>query len=132
MTRYETDRIEALNGEKEKVVRVLDRALADGKPIDEVFYGLRLDWLQGVYVAGTVAYYDDEIYDTSVYDTEYDIFTYDMGHGKGHGHRNGSKGPGNDRNQGFVIGQGGMGDISLLNAQPRPVDGKRGRYDIMT
>ena len=132
MARYETDRIGVLNSESDKVLRVLNRALAEGKPVDEVFYALRLDWLQGVYIAGTVAYYDNDVYDMSVFDTEYDIFTYDMGHGKGHGHRNGNKGPGNDRDQGFVTGRGGVGDISQLNGVPTPADGKRGRYDSMT
>jgi len=132
MQDYQDDREEALFRELDRVIRALERAVDDSKPVDEVLYAMRLDWLQGVYVSGTTAYYDDEIYDLSVFDTEFDMFTFDIGHGKGHGHRTGTHGPGNDREQGFVVGSGGSGDISELNAEPVPIGGKRGRYDRAT
>ncbi len=68
----------------------------------------------------------------TVFDNEFDIFTYDIGRGKGHGHRDSSEQPGNDRGQGFVVGRGASGDISNLNGRPVPSDGKRGRYDRAT
>ena len=132
MQDYLNDRNDALDREKETVDRALERAVADFKPVEEVLYAMRLDWLQGVYVMGTQASYDSKVYDLSVFDTEFDLFTFDIGHGKGHGHRNGAHGPGNDREQGFVIGRGGVGDISELNAEPVAVGGKRGRYDRQT
>lgn len=132
MNDYHDDRIEALDREAEKVERILERAVEEGKPVDEVLYALRLDWLSGVYVAGTTAYFDTDTYDMTVFDTEFDIFTYDIGHGKGHGHRNGVQGPGNDREQGFVTGRGGIGEITQLKGEPAPSDGKRGRYDRVT
>lgn len=57
---------------------------------------MRLDWLGGVYISGNSAYFDDDIYDLSVFDSEFDLFTYDIGHGKGHGHRAGAPAPLND------------------------------------
>lgn len=132
MNDYHDDRIEALDREAEKVERILERAVEEGKPVDEVLYALRLDWLSGVYVAGTTAYFDSDTYDMTVFDTEFDMFTYDIGHGKGHGHRNGVQGPGNDREQGFVTGRGGIGEIDTLKGEPVPSDGKRGRYDRVT
>jgi len=68
----------------------------------------------------------------TVFDNEFDIFTYDIGRGKGHGHRDSSQQPGNDRGQGFVVGRGASGDISTLNGTPVPADGVRGRYDRAT
>ena len=132
MTDYQNDREEALYRETDRVIRALERAVDDYKPVEEVLYAMRLDWLQGVYIAGTTAYFDSDVYDLSVFDTEFDIFTFDIGAGKGHGHRTGTMGPGNDREQGFVIGRGGTGDISELNAEPQPIGGKRGRYDRQT
>ena len=132
MDTYQADREEALFRELDRVTRALERAVDDYKPVEEVLYAMRLDWLQGVYVAGQTAYFDEDIYDLSVFDTEFDIFTFDIGHGKGHGHRTGTHGPGNDREQGFVVGRGGTGDISELNAEPVPIGGKRGRYDRAT
>ena len=132
MDTYQADREEALFRELDRVTRALERAVDDYKPVEEVLYAMRLDWLQGVYVAGSQAYFDEDIYDLSVFDTEFDIFTFDIGHGKGHGHRDTAAGPGNDREQGFVIGRGGTGDISELNAEPVPIGGKRGRYDRAT
>lgn len=85
---YYTDRVEALDREKELIERALNRAVEEAKPVDEVLQAMRIDWLQGVYCSGNLAYYDKDIYDMSVFDTEFDIFTYDMGHGKGHGHTN--------------------------------------------
>lgn len=64
---------------------------------------MRLDWLQGLYVSGTEVYYDKYTYDMSVFDSEFDIFTYDIGNGKGHGHT-GQANRGQRRNAGFVIG----------------------------
>ena len=60
------------------------------------------------------------------------MFTYDIGHGKGHGHRNTVQGPGNNRENGFVVGRGGVGEINELNGRPVPEDGVRGRYDRAT
>lgn len=88
MYEYYTDRVEALDREKDLIERALTRAVDEAKPVDEVLQAMRIDWLQGVYSSGTVAYYDKDIYDLTVFDTEFDIFTYDMGHGKGHGHTN--------------------------------------------
>jgi hypothetical protein len=132
MDTYLADREEALNREKDKVDRIIERAVEDGKPLDDVLDGLRLDWLQGVYVMGDSAFFDDSVYDLHVFDTEFDIFTFDIGVGKGHGHRSSVQGPGNSREQGFVQGRGGRGDIEELNGEPVPVDGVRGRYDRVT
>lgn len=132
MQTYLADRIDALNREKEKVDRIIERAVEDGKPLDDVVDGLRLDWLQGVYVMGDTAFFDDAAYDLHVFDSEFDIFTFDIGVGKGHGHRTSVQGPGNSREQGFVQGRGGRGDINELNGEPVPVDGVRGRYDRVT
>ena len=85
-----------MNREKDNVIRALERAVSEGKPVDDVLTAMRLDWLQGVYTSGTSAYYDANVYDTSVFDSEFDNFTYDIGHGKGHGHRTGTHGPEND------------------------------------
>lgn len=93
---------------------------------------MRLDWLAGVYTAGTSAYFDTDIYDMTVFDTEFDMFTFDIGQGKGHGHRNGVQGPGNPTEVGFVTGRGGIGNIDQLRGRPSPKDGKRGRYDRVT
>jgi len=94
---------------------------------------MRLDWLQGLYVSGTNAYFDKTVYDMHHYDTEFDLFTYDIGHGKGHGHFNqGIMGPQNNNN-GFVKGEGIQGrDLQQLRAAPAPVDGKTRRYDRAT
>ena len=128
------DRLEALDREADRVARTLERAVDDSKPVDEVLYAMRLDWLQGVYVSGTTAIFDKDIYDKQVFDSEFDLFTYDIGHGKGHGHRTGAPAPLNDREQGFVYGAGGdnRGDISQLNGDPLPVGGRGGRYDRQT
>lgn len=125
------DRNDALDRETDRVVRTLERALTDKKPVDEVLYAMRLDWLGGVYISGQTAYFDAEVYDLQVFDTEFDLFTYDIGHGKGHGHRTGAPAPGNDHQQGMVYGNGGTntGDISQLNGDPLPVGGRGGRYD---
>jgi hypothetical protein len=132
MDDYEADRIEALNREKDKVLRILQRAVSEGKPVEDVLAALRLDWLAGVYTAGDVAYFDTDVYDKTVFDTEYDMFTFDIGRGKGHGHRDTQQGPGNNRTQGFVVGRGGIGDISQLNGEASPADGLPGRYDKQT
>jgi hypothetical protein len=128
------DRLEALDREADRVARTLERAVDDSKPVDEVLYAMRLDWLQGVYVSGTSAIFDKDIYDKQVFDSEFDLFTYDIGHGKGHGHRTGAPAPLNDREQGMVYGAGGdnRGDISQLNGDPLPVGGRGGRYDRQT
>lgn len=128
------DRLEALDREADRVARTLERAVDDSKPVDEVLYAMRLDWLQGVYVSGATAIFDKDIYDKQVFDSEFDLFTYDIGHGKGHGHRTGAPAPLNDREQGFVYGAGGdnRGDISQLNGDPLPVGGRGGRYDRQT
>ena len=132
MLDYLADRIEALNREADRVIRTLERAQTDFKHVDEVLYAMRLDWLSGIYVSGTTAYYDADVYDMGFFDSEFDLFTFDIGHGKGHGHRNGVQGPGNDREQGFVTGRGGIGEIHTLTGEPAPKDGKRGRYDRVT
>jgi hypothetical protein len=128
------DRLEALDREADRVARTLERATQDKKPVEEVLYAMRLDWLQGVYVSGATAIFDDDVYDKQVFDSEFDIFSYDVGHGKGHGHRAGAPSPLNDREQGFVYGAGGdnRGDISQLNGDPLPVGGRGGRYDRQT
>ena len=132
MDTYEADRIEALDREKDKVLRILQRAVTEGKPVDDVLAAMRLDWLAGVYVAGDTAYFDNDVFDATVFDGEYDMFTFDIGRGKGHGHRDTQQGPGNNRTQGFVTGRGGIGDISRLNGEPIASDGLPGRYDKQT
>lgn len=52
MNKYLEDRQEALNREMDKVLRILNRAVDEGKDIADVLAAMRLDWLQGVYVAG--------------------------------------------------------------------------------
>jgi len=120
------DRIDALDRETDRVVRTLERARTDSKPVEEVLYAMRLDWLGGVYVSGLNAYFDEDVYDLQVFDSEFDLFTYDIGHGKGHGHRTGAPSPLNDHEQGIVYGNGGTntGDIGHLNGQPLPVGGR--------
>ena len=63
-------------------MRVLDRAVNDSKRVEDVFYAMRLDWLQGVYINNNAAETDSEVYDLSYFDSEFDIFTYDIGSGK--------------------------------------------------
>ena len=121
--------------ESDRVIRTLERAVRDFKPVDEVLSGMRLDWLQGVTVSGTSAYFDPDIYDKGFLDSEFDLFTYDIGHGKGHGHRTtaNSRAPGNDRQTGMVVGsRGATGNIDQLPGRPVPVDGVRRRYDKQT
>ena len=132
MNDYLSDRTEALERETTKVLRVIDRAVEEGKDVADVIAALRLDWLQGVYIQGTTATFVDDVYDKTYFDTEFDMFTYDIGVGKGHGHRSGQQGPGNNRGTGFVVGRGGIGDIGVLRGEPAPADGKRGRYDTAT
>lgn len=134
MTMYRDDRIEALNAEADKVNRILDRAIVDEKPIDEVFYALRIDWLQGVYISGTAVEFDDSVYDLTVFDDEFNIFTYDIGHGKGHGHTNQANMSPGFPGQGYVIGdgQGARNMADGLRGAPGPVDGKTRRYDRQT
>jgi hypothetical protein len=133
MVSYRDDRLEALNREEELVNRTIDRAYDEGKPVDEVLYAMRLDWLQGVFVSGLVAYHDSTMYDLSVFDTEFDIFTYDMGHGKGHGHTNQDNRGIRQENTGFAVGVGNGGnDLDTLRGAPGPVDGKTRRYDRAT
>lgn len=133
MTDYLADREEALNREADRVIRALERAVSDKKPVDEVLYAMRLDWLSGVYVSGDSVYYDGDVYDMGFFDSEFDLFTFDIGHGKGHGHRTGTMGTGNDRQTGMVVGgRGATGNIDQLNGRPVPVDGKRRRYDKAT
>lgn len=50
---YYEDRVEALNREAELVQRTINTAYEEAKPVDEVLYAMRLDWLQGLYVSGT-------------------------------------------------------------------------------
>jgi len=88
MNDYLEDRIVALTTETDRVTRIFERAVDDKKPVQDVLYAMRLDWLQGIYVSGEDVFYDDLIYDLTVYDDEFDLFTYDIGHGKGHGHTN--------------------------------------------
>lgn len=131
---YLDERLEALDREADRVARTLERAIDNQKPVEQVLYAMRLDWLQGVYVSGASAIFDDDVYDKQVFDSEFDIFSYDIGHGKGHGHRSGAPSPLNDHEQGFVYGAGGdnRGDISQLNGDPLPVGGRGGRYDRQT
>jgi len=105
---YYDDRVEALNLELQKVERIIRRALQEGKAVDDVVYGMRLDWLAGIFFAGTEAIYDSEVYDKKdAFGTEFDVFTYDIGHGKGHGHRD-QRGSGYGKQEtGYVVGNGG-------------------------
>jgi len=133
MADYLADRIEALNREADRVIRTLERAISDTKHVDEVLYAMKLDWLQGIYVSGTTAYYDPDVYDMGFFDSEFDLFTFDVGHGKGHGHRTSPQAPENDRQTGMVIGgRGATGEIDTLRGRPQPDDGKRRRYDKAT
>lgn len=133
MEDYLTDREEALNREKDLIVRALERAVDEGKPVDDVLAAMRIDWLQGVYASGTQSFYDADIYDMTTFDNEFDIFTYDLGHGKGHGHTNQANRGQIRSDTGFVIGAGlGENDLDTLKAAPGPVDGKTCRYDRAT
>ena len=38
-------KMDEFESETDKVMRAIDRALRDKKPVDEVFYAMRLDWL---------------------------------------------------------------------------------------
>ena len=130
---YLTDRNEALDREYQLVIRALDRAQTEGKDVGDVLAAMRIDWLQGVYAHGIESYFDEDIYDMTVFDNEFDIFTYDMGHGKGHGHTNQANRGQIRSDTGFVIGAGvGGNDLSTLKAAPAPVDGKTRRYDRAT
>jgi hypothetical protein len=131
--KFLNDRVEALDRESFLTQRTLTRATEEGKPVDDVLYAMRLDWLQGVHVSGTTATYDGTIYDMTHFDTEFDIFTYDMGHGKGHGHTSqGNRGQRRE-NTGFTVGVGNAGnDLSEFRGAPGPVDGKTRRYDKAT
>lgn len=134
MNDYLEDRIVALTTETDRVTRIFERAVDDKKPVQDVLYAMRLDWLQGIYVSGEDVFYDDLIYDLTVYDDEFDLFTYDIGHGKGHGHTNqGTMSPGNPGAGGMVVGEGiGDRNIRRLRGKPREVDGKKRRYDRQT
>jgi hypothetical protein len=118
--------------ETDKIVRALDRAVRDSKDVGDVFYAMRIDWLQGVQVFGNSAAWSDDVWDKkSQLDGTFDMFTFDIGKGKGHGHTT-SRGYGNDRETGFVVGQGGSGDITTLRGEPVARDGTRRRYDRAT
>lgn len=130
MERYRLDREDAMMVETDRVFAILERAVAESKDVADVLFAMRLDWLQGVYVSGSLAYFDSSIYDLTVFDTEFDLFTYDIGHGKGHGHTNQGAVGNMKTSNGFVKGEGVAGrDISQLSAAPGPVDGKTRRYD---
>jgi len=134
MSTYLNDRFTALATETDRVARVLERAVEDKKPVEDVLYAMRLDWLQGIYVSGSSVFFDDTVYDMQTFDDEFDLFTYDIGHGKGHGHTNqGNMSPGNNGGTGMVVG-GGVGerDMKRLRGRPRAVDGKDRRYDRST
>jgi len=104
---YFEDREEALNLELQKVERIIRRAALEGKAVDDVVYGMRLDWLAGIFFAGTNAIYDSEIYDKKkAFGNEFDIFTYYIGMGKGHGHRD-ARGPNyGEQKSSYVVGYG--------------------------
>lgn len=72
----------------------------------------------------------------SIFDNEFDIFTFDIGHGKGHGHTNqGYMGMKMGNNQGFVKGTANLKSqrsIKKLRGRPGPVDGQVRRYDKAT
>lgn len=135
MIEYQGDRERDMNLEAARVMRVLDRAVTDQKSVADVLYAMRLDWLQGVYVSGETVTFDGNVYDMSVFDSEFDLFTYDAGSGKGHGHT-GQANVGARTNAGFVVGtnEGGKGGRSVdqLRGAPGPVDGKTRRYDRQT
>jgi hypothetical protein len=85
-----------------------------------------------VSVFGSSATWSDDVWDKkSQLDGTFDMFTFDIGKGKGHGHTS-ERAYGNDRETGFVVGQGGSGDISTLPGRPVPKDGTRRRYDRAT
>lgn len=132
MTEFRDDRVRDMNVEAARVMRVLDRAVNDNKYVEDVFYAMRLDWLQGIYISGTSAVYDPNVYDVEHYSSEFDLFTFDTGHGKGHGHTNQANvGPITDA--GFVVGNGeGERPLKNLRGAPGPVDGKTRRYDRQT
>lgn len=133
MTEFRDDRVRDMNVEAARVMRVLDRAVNDSKYVEDVFYAMRLDWMQGIYISGTtLAVYDSNVYDKEHYSSEFDLFTYDIGSGKGHGHTNQANvGPITDA--GFVVGNGeGERPLNNLRGAPGPVDGKTRRYDRQT
>lgn len=132
MDDYLNDRFDAMDAEKRKVDRLINRAFEEAKSVRDVFYGMKLDWLAGVFFTNPgVTNYDNQIFDDSVYDHEFDMFTFDIGTGKGHGHTT-HQGPGNSHEIGMVVGRGGSGDISTLKGEPVARDGVRRRYDKMT
>jgi hypothetical protein len=132
MTEFRDDRIRDMNVEAARVMRVLDRAVNDNKFVEDVFYAMRLDWLQGIYTSGVLAFYDATVYDMTHFTGEFDLFTYDIGYGKGHGHPNqANTGPITDA--GYVVGNGeGERPLKNLRAAPGPQDGKTRRYDRQT
>lgn len=132
MQDYLDDRLEAMDLEVRKIERLIERAVDEGKSVADVVYGMKLDWLSGLFFqgAGNIIF-DSGIFDDSVYDNEFDMFTFDIGQGKGHGHRD-TTGPGNPTEIGMVVGRGGSGDISTLRGEPVARDGTRRRYDKMT
>ena len=120
MTDFLSVKSNEFDDEADKVVRALDRAVRDYKPVGDVFYAMKLDWLAGVSVQGSTAFFSDDVYDKkSALNGLFDIFTFDIGKGKGHGHTS-HKGLGNDRETGFVVGndRGGRRDISILRGEP--------------
>lgn len=133
MERFLFDRQDALMIETDRVFAIIERALIDSKPVEDVVFAMRLDWLQGLYTSGTTAYFDKTVYDLKHYDTEFDLFTYDIGHGKGHGHLNQGVMSPHNNNSGMVKGEGIQGnDLETLRGAPGPVDGKTRRYDRQT
>jgi hypothetical protein len=132
MADFKNAKILEYESETDKIVRALDRAVRDFKQVDEVFYAMRIDWLQGVSIHGTRAVWTDDVWDMkSQMDGTFDMFTFDIGKGKGHGHTT-TRGIENDRETGFVVGRGGSGDISTLQGEPVARDGVRRRYDRQT
>jgi len=86
MTEYRNDVKIGLNNETDKVLRAIERGFTDHKKMEDVLEGMRIDFLQGVYLSGNVYHFDDDVYDLSVFDTIFDDFEYEIGHGTGHGH----------------------------------------------
>jgi len=131
MNDYLEDRQDAMDIEMSKVIRLVERAVDEGKSVPDVVYGMKLDWLAGVFFqGGDNIIYDDSIFDDHVYDGEFDMFSFDIGHGKGHGHTT-HQGAGNSHEIGMVVGRDGSSEIEM-RGEPVARDGTRRRYDQRT
>lgn len=55
MTDFKESKKNEFEVEVDRVTRALERAAREFKPVDEVLYAMRIDWLMGVSVFGTTA-----------------------------------------------------------------------------